>query len=155
VGYIVEQNHLPDGRYNVLLQGLCRAKLIREWPPESDKLYRQGLLEPTDVSGAMEIDLSQERQAIDTLLADPLLNELAAVHAMHKWLADDIPTSTLVDLGTMTLCEESQARYDMLQETAAAARAQRFLQMLEHTRSLLKTARRLAPRELTDHMYLN
>src|SRR5690606_8658642 len=30
VGYIVEHRHLPDGRYHVLVQGLCRARMISE-----------------------------------------------------------------------------------------------------------------------------
>ena len=38
-GLIIWHEELPDGRYNILLQGVCRARLLAELPP--DKPYRE------------------------------------------------------------------------------------------------------------------
>ena len=38
-GLIIWHEELPDGRYNILLQGVCRARLLAELPAE--KLYRE------------------------------------------------------------------------------------------------------------------
>lgn len=39
VGVIIWHEEVEDGRYNLLLQGVCRARLVEELPP--DKLYRE------------------------------------------------------------------------------------------------------------------
>ncbi|WNG30826.1 ATP-dependent protease [Cystobacter fuscus] len=43
-GLIIWHEELPDGRYNILLQGVCRARLLAELPP--DKLYREVRVHP-------------------------------------------------------------------------------------------------------------
>ena len=42
VGHILLHERLHDGRYNVLLQGVCRARIVRELSPDEldGKLYR-------------------------------------------------------------------------------------------------------------------
>ncbi len=42
-GVIVLEEELPDGRYNILLQGVSRARLVEELP--ADKLYREARVE--------------------------------------------------------------------------------------------------------------
>ena len=43
-GLIIWHEELPDGRYNILLQGVCRARLLVELPP--DKPYREVRVQP-------------------------------------------------------------------------------------------------------------
>lgn len=154
VGYIIQHTKLPGGRYNVLLQGLCRARIIEE-VTNPDKLYRSALLEPIATDEPLEMDLSIQRQTMDQLLTDPLLTQLAAVTAINKWLNDQVNTISLIDLGTMTLCEESEVRYQILQEEDAYRRADRFTKLLQSTRKIMHMAQRLSPEELTDQMNLN
>lgn len=42
-GLIIWHDELPDGRYNILLQGVCRARLLSELPAEH--LYREARVE--------------------------------------------------------------------------------------------------------------
>jgi uncharacterized protein len=60
VGHIVQHEKTPDGRYNLLLQGVCRARILRELPPSEDRLYRAGYLEPFGVPGAMNDESTDE-----------------------------------------------------------------------------------------------
>ncbi len=46
VGQIVQHEKLEDGRYNLLLQGVCRARILREEEPSEERLYRTATLEP-------------------------------------------------------------------------------------------------------------
>src|SRR5947209_790301 len=62
VGKILTHERLPDGRYNFLLQGHTRARLVREL--ESDRPYRLAELELLPEDPAMEIDLDEDRRRI-------------------------------------------------------------------------------------------
>src|SRR5580765_1551354 len=34
VGQIIQHHKLPDGRYNIALQGICRARILQELPAD-------------------------------------------------------------------------------------------------------------------------
>jgi Lon protease-like protein len=152
VGCILRHERLPDGKYNILLQGLCRARIVEELPAES---YRSALLEPIETQPALEIDLSVERTRLEGLLGDPLLRELASVSAIHNWLSDEIPTAVLVDLAVMTVCDDLEGRYAMLAEPRPAQRShwlEAHLCDLKHTLTL---AQRQGPAKSDDGLGLN
>lgn len=46
IGQIVQHEKLDDGRYNLLLQGVCRARIVGEDAPSGGRLYRTATLEP-------------------------------------------------------------------------------------------------------------
>jgi len=154
VGYIVRHEELPDGRYNILLQGLCRAKVELEEVDEP-VLYRRAYMRPVEENLSDEFDLIEQRQQILNLLNDPLMTQLTAVNSIHQWLSDEIPTTALIDLGVMTVCEESEPRYAVLEQSSPVERAKQFITMLNATRQTMKLASRIAPPELQDHMHMN
>ena len=139
VGYIVRHDRLADGRYNMLLQGICRARITGEVPYEP---YRLALVEPAEVFQSMEIDLTDQRDRLEDLLGDPLLKQLSCVSAIHNWLSKEIPTNVLVDLAIMTVCDDVDRRYAMLSETNAGSRAAWLEHNLRQTRRTLALATR-------------
>lgn len=152
VGYIARHDRMDDGRYHMLLQGLCRARLGRELAHEP---YRVAMLEPTEPRPPMEIDLADIRWRLERLLDDPLLKGLACVSAIHNWLSHEIPTATLIDLATMTVCRDIEQRYGMLAEPDALIRAHRLEEIFEDTRRTVAIAERHRPPEHADHVYVN
>ncbi|NBC10495.1 MAG: ATP-dependent protease [Planctomycetes bacterium] len=122
VGQIARHEEVNDGRYNLLLQGLCRARIVEELPL-ADGGYREAFMEPTESADVMEIDLSEDRQRIKALLEDELMRQLKPVAALHNWLEEDIPTRTMLDLAVMALCPGLEERYAMLAEPRADRRA--------------------------------
>ena len=177
VGHIAKYERFPDGRYNLLVQGICRARILRELPPEA---YRQAILQPTEIpgpgageahgvtpwasgthnsgavpGGTMEIDLAPQRQALEALFNDPLLNQLTAVSAIHNWLCPEIPTAALVDLGTMAVCEQREERYRMLSEADPVRRALWLRRHLQSLRSTLYLASRFEAARDEDGVCLN
>ncbi|MEX2216707.1 MAG: LON peptidase substrate-binding domain-containing protein [Phycisphaeraceae bacterium] len=152
VGYIVRHQRLDDGRYNLLLQGACRAKIREETP---HRPYRKALLEPLERQSPMEIDLGDHRDRIESLLKDPVLAELSSVAAVQNWLSKEIPTNALIDLMTMTMCEDVEQRYGMLIESDVDRRASWLEGWLRETRQTLKTAKRFEPPSLEDRINVN
>jgi Lon protease-like protein len=152
VGQIVRHERFPDGRYNMLLQGVCRARVVEEVPHEP---YRTALLEPFEPAPTLEIDLDAERRQLEELLNDQLLRQLAAVSAIHNWLSDEIPTAALIDLATMTVCNNVEERYRMLSEADPVSRAHWLSHYLRDIRRTMAQAERLTPGDAPDAMHMN
>ena len=144
VGYIVRHQKLDDGRFNVLLQGACRAKIARELQSSP---YRKAMLEPLELQTPMEIDLYDHRTRLESLLNDPVLKELSSVAAVQNWISKEIPTNALIDLTTMTVCDDVNERYHMLAEGSAESRAAWLERWLRATKKTLRTAKRFEPPE--------
>jgi Lon protease-like protein len=152
VGYIVHHQRLAGGRYNILLQGLCRARVRKEVYHEP---YRLAFLEPTDNASLMEIDLESHRDRLNELLGDETLQQLASVSSIHNWLSHEIPTQALVDLAILTLCSDVEQRYAMLAEPDVAKRAHWLEQHLRQTRETLAIAARYDPGPTDEGYTLN
>ena len=152
VGSIVKHDRLPNGRYNLLLQGVCRARIVDELEPEH---YRTAILEATETDPPMEIDLDAHRQRIEGILNDPLLKSLKSINAIHEWLSRDVPTAAMVDLAIMTICQDLDQRYAMQVESNAVLRAEWLERLLRSTRRTVRVAERLAPMTDDDGAHLN
>jgi Lon protease-like protein len=152
IGHILRHHALDDGRYNLLLQGICRAVIVREVQQDP---YRTALLRPIETQAMMEIDLSDERQRIESLLRDPMLQQLASVKAVANWITDEVPTCALVDLTIMNVCDDMEQRYRMLSEPQASARVSWLQQYLRQTRDTLAVAERFGPSVSDDGFHLN
>ena len=152
LGYIARHERVEDGRYHLLLQGICRATIVREIEHHP---YRKAVLRPTEPAPPMEIDLSEIREHIEELLNGPLLQQLTSIKGIHKWLTPEIPTAALVDLALMATCESVDQRYRMLEESSTEARGRFLAQQLRQMQHTLQVAGRFEPQELPDHMNLN
>jgi len=152
VGYIVRHEQLAGGRYNILLQGICRAKLIKEVYHEP---YRLAFLDPLEAENPMEIDLDPHRERLETLLGDETLSQLASVSAIQNWLSQEIPTPALVDLAILTVCSDVDQRYSMLAEADVNTRAAWLEHHLKQTRRTLEVAARHDPGPTEEGYTLN
>lgn len=150
VGHIVRHERLPDGRYHLLLQGVCRARVLRELEHEP---YRLAMLEPSETETPMEIDLAEHRQRIVSMIHEPEMKSLAAIHAMHRWLSDEVPTAAMVDLAVLTLSQMVDERYAMLAEPDADKRAAWLEDHLRQLRQVIEQAQRLGPGKVEGGRY--
>jgi len=143
VGYIAHHERLPDGRYNMLLQGVARARIQEELEPHDDG-YRQAILRPTE-QGVMEIDLEKQRARLEKLLDDENLQQLACIKNLSNWLTPDLPTPVIVDLAWQAASRDSDQRYDVLSEPDVFKRFDRLEHHLERTRKTLAIAQKMGP----------
>jgi uncharacterized protein len=145
VGHIVRHEALEDGRCNVLLQGVCRARIVDEFPASEDRLYRKAMLEPLgdDDVGELSLDdtLSHARSQLTTMLADGPLANLSSASAVLEYLrSDDIPTHAILELANIALATDPALRYKLLAEPDAKQRAKMLLAELGRIERLVRLA---------------
>ncbi|MEM6551401.1 MAG: LON peptidase substrate-binding domain-containing protein [Planctomycetota bacterium] len=140
LGYVARHERLDDGRYNLILQGLARAR-IREELEVHDDGYRLALLEPTEPRTDEPVDDQPLRQQLEELLADEQLRSLAAVNSVDDWLTDEIPTTAAVDLTAAVFCRDNEQRYALLAEPDPIKRTRFIIQLLRQTRETLVRAK--------------
>ena len=142
IGQVVQHERLPDGRYNLLLQGVCRARILRELPASEKRLYRAALLRPVGVADEEEdSSLDGVRRWLDDALAEGPLTQMAASEAVLQYVRnDEIPTSALLELVSFTMTNDPELRYRLLEEGNAARRARMLQDELEGLRDLIHKA---------------
>jgi len=148
----VHHEKVAGERYNILLQGLCRAKVHKEIYHEP---YRLAFLEPIEGESPMEIDLESHRDKLESLLGDETLQQLASVNSIQNWLSQEIPTPALVDLAILTVCSSVDQRYNMLAEADIDTRAAWLEHYLRQTRQTLRVATRYDPGPTEEGYTLN
>lgn len=148
IGQIVQHQKLDDGRFNLLLQGVCRARVIKELPASEERLYRMALLEPVGIEGAEGEELGELRDSLDLMLSEGPLTRMHAAGALLEYVRnEEIPTTALMELVSFTLLTDSEVRYKLLAEGDAGARASLIRSELVGLRSLLRRAEAQRPEE--------
>ncbi|MBS0198712.1 MAG: LON peptidase substrate-binding domain-containing protein [Planctomycetes bacterium] len=141
VGQIVQHDRLPDGRYNILLQGVCRARIVKELPASEDRLYRMAMFEPIGLEQADNADLGKVRQEISQLLAAGPLSRMLAAEPVLEWVNnDDIPSPALLELVSFAMINDASLRYRLLAEADISTRAGLILGELHHLQRLIERA---------------
>lgn len=139
LGQIAQHERLPDGRFNLLVQGVCRARIVEELPPEEDVLYRRVLLDPVgqaDEESLMDASLEGVRLWVTEALASGPLSRLTVADQVLQYAEDeDVPTTAVLELVSFALLTEPRIRYRLLAEGEVHERAhivQTALLDLEH-----------------------
>jgi Lon protease-like protein len=137
VGRILKEEMLPDGRYNFLLAGVSRVRVLEE---NCDRPYRRALLqqvfpEPCDPEAEQNY-----RAQLQQVLAVPHLRRLAEqAHWLDLFKSDDLSFSDLLDvLGGAVLCDTAH-RQRFLAEPRVEVRARQLHDALRAVAEKLQT----------------
>jgi Lon protease-like protein len=142
VGKIVQHSTLPDGRHNIILHGVCRARIDAIHEPEGERLYRTARLSPLEGQRPMPRLLAVRRH-LRSLLDGPRLRRMCGVDAVREWVGrEDVPTHALVELVTFALLKDDEVRYRMLEEADPRRRARLLTDELRHLDRLVALADR-------------
>jgi hypothetical protein len=148
VGQIVQHHKLEDGRYNVLVQGVCRAVITTELSPiESDLPYRTAMLRPIGVGGDEDegAPLVRRRAELGAMLRATKLAEFKDTPQIIKHIEDvDVPTTAILELVTYRLLPDPELRYRLLAEGDALERAQIITTELTKLAEVVEAASRLS-----------
>lgn len=149
VGQIVQHHKMPDGRFNVLLQGVCRARLLKELTAEErGTMYRQAVFEPVGVETAEDL-LANERSKLASMFTATRLKELRESETVLKHLEDeDVPTSAILELLTFSFLPDPELRYQLLAEPQVVKRCRVIRHELQSLQRLLERASRQRRPEL-------
>jgi len=154
VGRVVKYHCWEDGRYNLLLQGLDRARVVQELVLHKDG-YRLAQLESMETVDAEDCCLSHERATLEELLKDPSIGQLAVMESLQNVVCPEMPTNALVDVCTLALCTSSPDRYAMLAQENPCHRIQWLIDYLRKLRSSLQMAQRQGRGMCEDGLGLN
>jgi len=152
LGQIAQHEKLADDRYNILLQGVCRARIVKELPAEEGTLYRQAMLEPVGIGDEDEDELSGVRGKLEEMLSEgPLARARIAEPLLEYIRNDEIPTVAILEIVSFTILGDTlgdaELRYRLLAEGRATARAALIETQLSSLGGLIERALRQHPED--------
>jgi Lon protease-like protein len=135
LGRIIAEQRLPDGRFNLLLRGLCRGRVIEE--VASDKLYRLAQVEVLSEGPPLSAQPAQVlRRQLAQAAPDWLPQQSPAYAHLQKLLQSDLPLGVFCDVLAFAVPLPVEAKQQLLEETRPEQRAQRLLSLLTKTASV-------------------
>lgn len=141
VGQIVHHDRLADGRYNILLHGVCRAKIDEIVEPDDERPYRLGKLHPLEPVEESPPPMSNVRSELRSMLDNPRLSRLRSTDTVIQWFdRDDVSTHALLELIGFALVHDSELKYKLLAEPNPYRRAQLIRRELESIDHLIRQA---------------
>ena len=148
LGRITSEQELPDGRYNLLLSGLSRIRIVEELP--ADRLYRVAraeLLCDRNPSAAAESELRQELSR----RAPAWFGAHGALDQVRQLLQGELPLAALCDIFSFILPLEIEFKQALLEELDVAVRVRRLLARMDGQPPLVlpKSAERKFPPEFS------
>ncbi|MGE3273676.1 MAG: LON peptidase substrate-binding domain-containing protein [Vicinamibacterales bacterium] len=127
-GLITHVERLPGGRFNIVLRGLEKFRIVGEQEPASDVLYRRALVAPIEEAAGPELAraLKEGRRRLEALVS-PLLEHAGA----EQMLPPAMPDEDLVNALAQYLELEPVERQALLERAGPLARCQSLVELLE------------------------
>lgn len=117
VGRIVRHRRREDGRHDIVLHGVARARIEAMLEPDGSRPYRMAELVPLERPGVHRPPMRSVRGAIGSVLARPRLGRFEALREASRWFAGDgVPTHAAVEVAGNALLRDPESRYRMLAE---------------------------------------
>ncbi|HRP62808.1 MAG TPA: LON peptidase substrate-binding domain-containing protein [Phycisphaerales bacterium] len=143
IGQIVQHEALQDGRHNILLHGVCRARIVTLCDDDEKRGYHRAELAPLERPQENQPALTQLRQELRCMLAGPRLSRMRSVDTIREWFdREDIPTQALIELIGFTLVKNNELKYRLLAEGDPRRRADLIKQELRGLDHLVCRAER-------------
>jgi uncharacterized protein len=130
VGRVFQEERLSDGRWNLLLHGLARARVEEELT--TGKPYRSArvrLLADVDVAAAAEA--TRLRRELGERTAAWLTAQGADPGQLHKLLESDLSLGALCDVFAFALPIDVAVKQQLLEDAAVVTRVGRLIAHLE------------------------
>jgi uncharacterized protein len=122
LGRIIQHEHLPDGCYNFLLQGVSRVRIVEE---NFDEEYRRARLEAVPETTVLDLDLTEQRRRLTRLFEERRLSRCDLTKHLKALFDSGLPTAQLVDILSFTLIPCPQVKQTLLADGDVAQRVDR------------------------------
>lgn len=128
-GKIIAHEQTDDGKYNLILHGVARARILSE---KKRELYRVAMLEPIPdpppVAGASHERL--QRKILRELFEKSPLKDLTVAPSIQALFEDSVSTARLIDVIAFTLVREVETKQRLLEAIDTAQRGELLLREL-------------------------
>jgi uncharacterized protein len=132
LGKVVAHHRLEDGRYNVLLLGVQRVRIVHELEPL--RSFRQAQVEL--IEDSYDFDMVCERQQLQEQLLAAFQKHLPCScelpEQLENMLSSHIPLGLLTDLAAYALPLDADVKQQLLAECHVRERAEILLSEVEH-----------------------
>jgi Lon protease-like protein len=128
VGRVVTHERLDDGRYNLLLEGRLRARVIEE---DRSLSFRRARVEAVRETRIFEMDVEDERQRLASICTRPGLLGTSLATQLAKLSSMPIRTSEVADVMAFSLIEDVAFKQQILSEGDVIARIRRVVTQLD------------------------
>ena len=127
-GLITHVERLTDGRFNIVLRGLERFRIVNEEPPDGNVLYRRAHVAPMSEANPPDRagHLRDARQRLEAMLAPLFTGTLAA-----RGLPQQMPDDELINALAQYLELEPIEKQALLERDGALQRCQSLVELLE------------------------
>jgi Lon protease-like protein len=131
LGKVVAQRRLADGRYNLLLLGVARARITREMAPL--RSFRQAKVELIEdvYDFATEKEAQRLQQKLVTQFRENLPCGCQVPEQLEELLSRDISLGLLTDLAAYALPLDIDLKRQLLAENHVSVRARILLQQIK------------------------
>jgi Lon protease-like protein len=126
LGRVMQEERLSDGRYHLLLHGLCRARILEEL--STDHLYRTArvdLLRDADVECATADE--RLRAELSAAVTPFFSTHPPAMEQLGRLLKSGMPLGALCDIFGFALPLDLEVKQQLLEETDVEKRARRLV----------------------------
>jgi uncharacterized protein len=130
VGKILSWEQLDDGKYNFLLQGTARARVIKEEKSAPGE-YRVAKLEALQETPTLEIDLESQRKRLTDIFEQKKVGIIPVARQFRELIASMLPTVDIVDLAAFNLLDNIPLKQRLLAECDVPKRIKRGVDALE------------------------
>jgi uncharacterized protein len=130
LGKIFKEERLPDGRYNLLLHGLARARVLEELP--NGKPYRSARVELLADVPVHPARTEQElRKQLEVQMTRWFQGQSQALEQLRQLLKSTLSLGTLSDIFSFALALGVEAKQQLLEEVRVEPRVRTLLACLE------------------------
>ncbi len=130
IGKIIQEERLPDGRFNLLLQGVSRAKIIKE--VNNGKLYRTAKVEILhDVPFPSEDNSNRIRTKLLNRMTKWFTQQPSAKAQLDRLVKSDLSLGNLCDVFSFALPLSVDLKILLLQLVNVEDRATLLLEVIE------------------------
>jgi len=131
LGKVVAHHRLPDGRYNLLLLGVQRVRIVEELQPL--RSFRQAKVEL--IEDSYDFETPAERKQLQERLLDAFRNQLPCScelpEQLESMLSGQLPLGLLTDLAAYALPLAAEVKQQLLAECSVRERTEILLGEVE------------------------
>lgn len=123
LGQVAHHESVPGG-YEVLLHGVCRAKIEELFDPVDDRNWCEARLKPLESLDEDPPMLPAVREELYQLLVGEHLSSMRPVESIVQWFErEEVTTHALLELIGSTLVHDEELRYQLLSEPEISTRS--------------------------------